>query len=105
MNTKMVAIRPEHNVDPVTQSEIANWFTHHPPAGTQTDRYQAIRRAGQLLAEVIVCNTPRCDDQAAAIRKVREAVMTANAAIACSEQTEDQQHREPVDVLADQVQP
>jgi hypothetical protein len=33
-------------------------------------------------AGVLVANTPKCADQSAAIRLVREAVMTANAAIA-----------------------
>ena len=35
------------------------------------------------LAETIVLNTPASADQTAAIRLIREAVMTANAAIAC----------------------
>jgi len=35
------------------------------------------------LALVILEHTPPSADQSAAIRKVREAVMTANASIAC----------------------
>jgi hypothetical protein len=38
-----------------------------------------------VFAETIIRNTPPGSDQSAAIRKVREAVMTANAAIACGE--------------------
>jgi len=60
-------------------------FTYHPPTGNQTDRYQEIRDAAKAFARVILENTPDCRDQSAAIRKVREAVMTANAAIACNE--------------------
>lgn len=60
-------------------------FTYHPPFGTQTERYVAIRDKGKELALMILELTPSCADQTAAIRKVREAVMTANAAIAINE--------------------
>lgn len=68
----------------MTDTQLENWFTHHPPTANQTiERYQNIRAAGLYLARVIVRDTPPGADQAAAVRKVREAVMTANAAIAC----------------------
>jgi len=57
-------------------------FTHHAPIVDQIAKYQAIREAGKVLADVIIENAPAGADQTAAIRKVREAVMTANAAIA-----------------------
>lgn len=57
-------------------------FTYHPPTGDQPERYRAIRRAGLELASVIWDCTPAGPDRTAAIRKVRESVMTANAAIA-----------------------
>ena len=67
------------------KARIENEFTYHAPKGDQTDRYVRIRDKGKELAlEILEC-TPICDDQHAAIRKVREAVMTANAAIACTE--------------------
>lgn len=62
---------------------LENWFTHHPPEGDQEQRYKAVRDAGLLFASVIIEATPPSADQNAALRKVREAVMTANAAIAC----------------------
>jgi len=68
----------------MTVEQIENWFTHHPPKDAETiARYQSIRNAGKALALTIQACTPVGADQAAAIRKVREAVMTANAAIAC----------------------
>lgn len=68
----------------ITQAQLDNWFTHHPPRDLSTAKaYEKIREKGKELAEVIVALTPISADQAAAIRKVREAVMTANAAIAC----------------------
>lgn len=69
----------------IFQHDLDNWFTHHPPEGDQPARYVILRDAAKLFAEVIVAQTPKGPDQSAAIRKVREAVMTANAAIACGE--------------------
>lgn len=57
-------------------------FTYHPATEEQKLAYQSIRGAAYYLAETIVACTPAGADQSAAIRKVREAVMTANAAIA-----------------------
>jgi hypothetical protein len=64
-------------------AQVENWFTYHAPAPFQVAAYERIRQAGRELALVILEETPIVADQTAAIRKVREAVMTANAAIAC----------------------
>jgi hypothetical protein len=69
----------------ITQSDLDNWFQYHAPHGTQQDRYIAIREKAKELARLIVDSTPSSADQTAAIRKLRECVMTANAAIACNE--------------------
>ena len=70
----------------ITQDHITNWFTYHQPTQEDQQAYLEIRVAGQLLAEKILKHTPASADQTAAIRKVREAVMTANAARACGGQ-------------------
>lgn len=57
-------------------------FTYQKPTEAQIPKYEEIRAAGLRFATVVVNNTPVCADQTAAIRKIREAVMTANAAIA-----------------------
>ncbi len=67
------------------KDKIENWFVYHAPKGNQSERYIRIRNAGKALALEIAECTPGCADQTDAIRKVREAVMTANAAIACNE--------------------
>lgn len=69
----------------ITQLDIDNWFSYHAPNGTQQDRYVAIRNKAKELAELILVTTPPNADQTVAIRKLRECVMTANAAIACGE--------------------
>lgn len=67
----------------ITKPQIQHWFTYHSPTEDQIPKYKIIRDAGFDFANSILENTPACADQTAAIRKVREAVMTANAAIAC----------------------
>lgn len=57
-------------------------FSYHSPKAGQPEKYEAIRNAGRYLAAAIVANCPPSADRSDAIRKVREAVMTANAAIA-----------------------
>lgn len=67
----------------INRAMLENWFTYHAPKKEDLEKFEAIRNAGMNLAEIIVLNTPSSADQTAAVRKVREAVMTANAAIAC----------------------
>lgn len=68
----------------MTKEQLDNWFSHHPPKDHgAVEKYEQIRAKGLEFAELIVSLTPASADQTAAIRKVREAVMTANAAIAC----------------------
>lgn len=57
-------------------------FTYHAPGEGDQERYQAIRAGAQMLAQVILDTCPACADRSDALRKVREAVMTANASIA-----------------------
>lgn len=61
---------------------LARVFSYHSPAPDQLPKYQAIRTAALAFARAVEQNTPACNDRASAIRKIREAVMTANAAIA-----------------------
>ena len=63
--------------------QINHWFTVHPPTDKQRESYELVREAGKALANTINRYCPDGADKSAAIRKVREAVMTANAAIAC----------------------
>jgi hypothetical protein len=70
----------------ITSDQLKNWFTYHSPTPEQLPKFQAIREAGLFLAETIVANSPASADQTAAIRLIREACMTANAAIACGGQ-------------------
>jgi len=57
-------------------------FTSHSDPQNE-NKYRVIREAGRQLAEVIMNNAPSSADASSAIRHVRNAVMEANAAIAC----------------------
>ena len=66
----------------MTSEELDRLFTYHPPTQGQIPRYQAIRQAGRMFAQVLVNNVPVGADLSAAIRLIRQAVWTANAGIA-----------------------
>ena len=68
-----------------TLANLDDLFTYHPPNEIQRLRYTALRDAAKEFASVILRNTPPSADQSAAIRKGRESIMTANAAVALDE--------------------
>lgn len=64
--------------------KLENWFSYHPPKDEETvTAYRQLREGGMMLARTICLHCPPSADRSAALRKVREAVMTANASIAC----------------------
>lgn len=64
--------------------QIEHWFTYHPPRNVlETHAYEAIRVAGKMFAMTIVLQAPPGPDRTTSILRVREAVMLANAAVAC----------------------
>ena len=65
------------------ERRIEEWFTYHKPSPEQLPKYETLRANARFFAQVIVANTPEGADQTAALRKLRECVMTANSAIAC----------------------
>ena len=65
-----------------TQFDPAYVFSHHQPDPEKLQHYAAIHAAAQRFAEVILENTPAGEDQSAALRWLRQAMMIANAAVA-----------------------
>lgn len=57
-------------------------FTYHAPSDEQKIAYHHVRESAKMFANTILEYVPHCADQNAALRHLREAVMTANAAIA-----------------------
>lgn len=75
---------PEARLDPTSiETQIEEWFKYHPPTADQQAKYVALREKARELALLIAEVVPACADRTAAIRKLRESIMTANAAIAC----------------------
>jgi hypothetical protein len=68
----------------IDSAHIDAFFTYHPPSAEDIPKFTAIRDKAKELAHIIVDNTPASADQTAAIRLLREVVMTANAAIICT---------------------
>ena len=66
----------------LTKQDLGEIFKYHAPEPFQIPAYNRVRDAARVFAVAILDETPACADQSAAIRLVREAVMTANAAIA-----------------------
>ena len=60
---------------------IDQLFTYHPADPSTGQKFETLREAAKYFAKVIANNVPGGPDRTAAIRKVREAVMTANAGI------------------------
>jgi len=68
---------------PMSSAEIlAEFFKYHPPTSETLPKFAAINQAAKNFAEVVLQNCPSSADRSAAIRLIRDARMTANAAIA-----------------------
>jgi hypothetical protein len=70
-----------HPSNRVTLADLDNVFRYHNDP-SRYPKYDAIRAAAKEMARAILENCPDCADRAAAIRQIRECMMTANAAIA-----------------------
>lgn len=62
--------------------DLDNLFTYHPTSLDQQEKYTRIRVAAKEFAQLVLENTPTCNDQSVALRCIREAVAWANASIA-----------------------
>jgi len=66
---------------PFTDQQVDDMFTYHDDPA-KAPKYRAVNDAAKAFARAVIANTPPSADQSAAIRQIREARMTANAAIA-----------------------
>ena len=62
--------------------DLEHIFTYHAPTEDKLEQYQKIRNAAKDFALVILENAPPGADVSTCMRRIREVVMTANAAIA-----------------------
>lgn len=66
--------------------DVENIFKYHPPVGDQAARYVALRDAGKAFAFAVIAKSPESPERTLALRRIEEAVMWANAAIARNEE-------------------
>jgi len=66
----------------ITKEHLDAYFNYHAPQGDDQGHYSAMGDAFRIAAEAIVNHTPPSAEQTLAIRKLQEARMWANAAVA-----------------------
>jgi len=67
------------------RERVEDWFTYHSPSGDQVLQMQEIRELAYQLASKIADVEMDYSDKMAALRRLREATMTANAGIIFNE--------------------
>ena len=68
------------------EARIENVFSFHPPADPSVaQRHEHVRDALKLAAVALVGLVPECQERDVALDKLREAMMWANAGIACNQ--------------------
>lgn len=65
----------------MTHDEIKDLFRYHAPSTVMVGKFDAVRAAIEAAAIAIDENCPPGADRTAAMRKLKEAHMTANASI------------------------
>ena len=75
------APQPPRRAPGIHADDLLDIFTYHRPDSDQAHAMANIREGALNFALVITRFVPNCPDRTAAIRKLRETVMTANAAI------------------------
>lgn len=66
----------------VNQSNLTEVMTYRPPTPEMLPHFDAVREAVIACGQAILDHCPECADRSAALRKLREVRMDANAAIA-----------------------
>lgn len=71
----------------IEDAELDNWFGYHPPSSDDIAAgHDFVRRECRELAGMLNQVVPEGSEKTLALRKVREAAMWANAAIACKQE-------------------
>lgn len=82
----------------ITVENVTTWFTFHPVAdGTQKEAYEEIRGHGRVFAMRILELVPDGVEKEKAVAALREAVMWANAGVACNAGPQQPSSEDPED--------
>lgn len=66
----------------VTLENVSEVVRYHKPTEAQVISHETLAVTAENFIKIILTHCPQCADTTAAIRKVREAKMTASAAVA-----------------------
>lgn len=69
----------------MSDEQIENTFSYHPPFGNQAIRYERIRAEAKAFALTLQRSCPESREKSLALTNLQQAVMFANAAIAINE--------------------
>jgi hypothetical protein len=72
----------------MTEKEIDKLFTYHTPTNESVGKLVDVREAARVFAKVIEQAVPDSADKTASFRKLRDCVMTCNAAIVLNQKQE-----------------
>ena len=75
--------------DPITPQQIDNWFAFHPATRTTGPLHDDVREQFRNLAHWLARKLPSGPDRTLTIRKLQEAMWSANATIACDPERHD----------------
>lgn len=78
-------ISNRYPVAPAQRAHLENEFSYHRPLEHQLPRYEALRSEAKELAIIITGLVPPGQHRETALTRLREAIMWANAGIACGE--------------------
>lgn len=81
----MDSTQPKYRPTEAEEKRLNNIFTFHPAKDDQAERYQRIRGCGNEMAILLVAQCPPSRELSLALTHLQQAVMCANAAIACNE--------------------
>lgn len=76
------------------EPDVLNWFRYHPATEITGPQHDDVRLRFRELAGHLLDALPDGPDKTLALRKLQEAMMSANACIA-NNQTDDQPQRNP----------
>ena len=71
----------ENQLSPEQENLLEHLFTYHPPNEPQQFSLMRVRTCAKIMARIILQECPASADRSAAMRLLRECVMTANASI------------------------
>lgn len=83
-NEQTVLMAPPQSERWLTNADIENRHAYHPPSNDDVRRlHELVREETVVLALWMNDALPECAEKTTALNKVRDAMMYANAAIAC----------------------